>query len=108
MDSYPQSQLKTSRGFTYNYMHVRASSPNSQTILFLHGFPSSVFHWRHQIKYFSQRGYGVIAPELLGYGKSSKPLDEQAYTGKGMSDDVKEILTTRRSGRSLGLHMTGE
>ncbi|TVY44774.1 Bifunctional epoxide hydrolase [Lachnellula subtilissima] len=103
MDSYPQSQLKTSRGFTYNYMHVPASSPNSQTILFLHGFPSSIFHWRHQIKYFSQRGYGVIAPELLGYGKSSKPLDEQAYTGKGMSDDVKEILGHEKLGKVVGV-----
>ncbi|TVY15126.1 Bifunctional epoxide hydrolase 2 [Lachnellula arida] len=103
MDPYPQSQLMTSRGFTYNYIHIPASSPDSQTILFLHGFPSSVFHWRHQIKYFSQKGYGIIAPELLGYGKSSKPLDEQAYTGKGMSDDVKEILDHEKLGKVVGV-----
>ncbi|TVY39008.1 Bifunctional epoxide hydrolase [Lachnellula occidentalis] len=103
MDSYPQYQLTTARGFTYNYIHVPASSPNSQTILFLHGFPSSIFHWRHQIEYFSQKGYGVIAPELLGYGRSSKPLDEQAYTGKGMSDDVKEILDHEKLGKVIGV-----
>ncbi|TVY54943.1 Bifunctional epoxide hydrolase 2 [Lachnellula cervina] len=38
-----------------------------------------------------------------GYGKSSKPLDEQAYTGKGMSDDVKEILDHEKLGKVIGV-----
>lgn len=103
MDSYSQSQFKTSRGFTYNYIHLSPSQPSKSTILFLHGFPSSLFDWRHQISYFSTKGYGILAPELLGYGKSSKPLEYEAYSGKGMSDDVKEILDHEKIQAVIGV-----
>ncbi|KAG4430757.1 hypothetical protein IFR05_013758 [Cadophora sp. M221] len=88
---YPTSTFITSRSFTYSYIHIR---PTTQTtyILFLHGFPSSSYDWRHQIPYFEKKGYGIIAPDLLGYGGSSKPLDMGVYTGKGMAGDVYELL----------------
>ena len=91
MNSYPSKQHTTARSFTYNYIAI-PSSNNKPTILFLHGFPSSPSDYRHQIQYFSKQGYGIIVPTLLGYGKTSKPLDYKSYSGKGMSQDVKEIL----------------
>ncbi|KAK0118184.1 hypothetical protein ONS95_012489 [Cadophora gregata] len=95
--AYQHSTFITSRSFTYSYIHVRPTTDaQSQLpkpyILFLHGFPSSSYDWRHQIPYFQQRGYGIIAPDLLGYGGSSKPLDVKAYTGKDMAKDVYELL----------------
>ncbi|KAG4420888.1 hypothetical protein IFR04_005972 [Cadophora malorum] len=91
------STFTTSRSFTYSYIHIRPTTDSqSQTskpyLLFLHGFPSSSYDWRHQIPYFQQKGYGIIAPDLLGYGGSSKPLDVKAYMGKDMAKDVYELL----------------
>ncbi len=41
--------------------------------LLLHGFPESKFSWRHQMPLLAELGYTVWAPNLRGYGRSSKP-----------------------------------
>ncbi|RKK59405.1 hypothetical protein BFJ67_g2518 [Fusarium oxysporum f. sp. cepae] len=64
----------------------------STTLLFLHGFPSTLTDWVHQIQHFSSEGYGVVALDLLGYGESSKPTDVNAHRLKPMSDEVIELL----------------
>lgn len=78
-------------GRNYSYVHISAKE-SKQTILFLHGFPSSSFDWRHQIAHFSNLGYGILAPDLLGYGKISKPLEPEAYIGKRMAKELAELL----------------
>lgn len=84
MDSYSYSRFTTSRSLTYSYIHI-APSPEGpgEYNLFLHGFPSSSYDWRHQISFFQQEGYGIIVPDLLGYGGTSKPLETSLYNGKG-------------------------
>lgn len=62
------------------------------TLLFLHGFPSHSADWRHQIEYFASLGYGVLAPDLLGFGKSSKPDEVSEYRLKLISQDLVELL----------------
>lgn len=78
-------------GTTYNYVFVEPKG-NKPYILFLHGFPSSSFDWRHQISFFSNAGYGVIVPDLLGYGGTDKPEVLEAYRLKSMSDDMASLL----------------
>lgn len=78
-------------GVTYNYVCIAASS-TKPTILFMHGFPSSSYDWRHQITHFSQLGYGVLAPDLLGYGGTDKPTALMDYRGKKMASEMKELL----------------
>ncbi|KAL8641250.1 MAG: hypothetical protein Q9228_001921 [Teloschistes exilis] len=78
-------------GTTYSYVFVEPKG-NKPYILFLHGFPSSSFDWRHQIPFFSNAGYGVIVPDLLGYGGTDKPEVLEAYRLKSMSDDMASLL----------------
>ncbi|KAE8357113.1 Alpha/Beta hydrolase protein [Aspergillus caelatus] len=82
---------------TYTYTHHPPSPQENRnkpkpTILFLHGFPSTSYDWRHQITYLSSLGYGVIAPDLLGYGGTSKPTDLAAYKTKSMAAEIITIL----------------
>jgi soluble epoxide hydrolase/lipid-phosphate phosphatase len=77
---------------SYSYVYISPKSKELSTILLLHGFPSSCYDWRHQIDYFSQRGYGILAPDLLGFGGSSKPNDINEYRAKVMANDVIELL----------------
>ncbi|KAH6952315.1 Alpha/Beta hydrolase protein [Ilyonectria sp. MPI-CAGE-AT-0026] len=100
---FKYKQLTTSRNFTYNYIHLRPTDVTKPYILFLHGFPSSSYDWRHQIPYFHQKGYGIVAPDLLGYGGTSKPLDMNAYTGKGMAQDVHDILVHEKVETVIGV-----
>ncbi|KAJ5157682.1 uncharacterized protein N7482_008782 [Penicillium canariense] len=77
---------------TYNYAYILAADSTKSTILFLHGFPSSCFDWRHQISFFASHGYGVLAPDLLGYGGTSKPASGEEYKAKKMAAEIAEIL----------------
>ena len=56
------------------YMDVAPLGPsNGRTVVLLHGrnFPSS--YWEPTIKALSEAGYRVVAPDQIGFGKSSKP-----------------------------------
>src|ERR1700760_50219 len=56
------------------YMDVAPiGSSNGRTVVLLHGrnFPSS--YWEPTIKALTEAGYRVIAPDQIGFGKSSKP-----------------------------------
>ena len=50
------------------------------TFLLLHGEPSWSFLYRKMIPVFTANGHRIIAPDLLGFGKSDKPIDEETYT----------------------------
>jgi soluble epoxide hydrolase/lipid-phosphate phosphatase len=92
MSPFAYSNLTTSRDLTYGYIHIPPSQPQKQYLLFLHGFPSGSHDWRYQIAYFFAKGYGIIAPDCLGYGQSAKPLNTALYNGKGMAADIHDIL----------------
>ncbi|KAB8292086.1 hypothetical protein EYC80_007831 [Monilinia laxa] len=91
--TYPTRTYTTIRSLTYSYMHIQPTSPSNPSILFLHGFPSSSHDWHHQIAYFETLGYGIIAPDLLGYGGTSKPPFMDFYKFKDMASDLEEILS---------------
>ncbi len=50
------------------------------TILFLHGHPTWSYLWRHLIPIALRNNYRVIAPDLLGFGRSDKLLEEKDYS----------------------------
>ncbi|THC93717.1 hypothetical protein EYZ11_006793 [Aspergillus tanneri] len=80
-----------STSHTYTYVHHPASQSHP-TLLFLHGFPSSCFDWRHQIHFFANKGYGILAPDLLGYGGTSKPTSLDAYRSRPMASEIIELM----------------
>src|SRR5207249_3727418 len=43
-------------------------------VVLLHGFPTSAYLWRREIPLLASR-MRVVAPDLLGYGRSAKPKD---------------------------------
>jgi len=51
-----------------------------EIILCLHGQPSWSYLYRKMIPVFVEAGYRVIAPDLVGFGKSDKPVNRSDYT----------------------------
>ena len=51
----------------------------TQTFLCLHGEPSWSFLYRKMIKVFLASGARVVAPDLFGFGRSDKPVDDAVY-----------------------------
>ena len=79
-------------GINYEYLYNKAKDDSKPTLLFLHGFPASFYCWRHQINYFSKQGYGCLAPNLMGYGKTYSPLDEKEFKAKSMVHHLISLL----------------
>lgn len=88
----PFTKATLPSGTTYRYLYTKAASPEKPTLIFLHGFPSAAWDWRHQISYFAPLGYGVIVPDLLGYGGTDKPSDLEAYKMRKMSAELAQLL----------------
>ena len=59
--------------------------------LCLHGFPESRFSWRFQMPLLAKLGWRVVAPDLRGYGGSSKPAGKAAYRLPHLLDDVSAL-----------------
>ncbi|KAJ7131958.1 Alpha/Beta hydrolase protein [Mycena filopes] len=92
MDQSSYKDHVTTRGMKYHYFY-KASKPGKHTLVFLHGFPSNAFEcWRHQVDFFVKKGYGVLAPDLLGYGGTDKPTDVACYAKSLMAADIISIL----------------
>ena len=72
--------IKTTRvaanGLTFA---VDEAGEGPDVALCLHGFPESRFSWRHQLEPLAAMGWHAIAPDLRGYGDSSRPLGRAAY-----------------------------
>jgi haloalkane dehalogenase len=49
------------------------------TALCLHGNPSWSYLYRHMIPVFARQGLRVVAPDLIGFGRSDKPTDPAAH-----------------------------
>ena len=67
--------------------------------LCLHGFPESRLSWRHQLPFLAQRGWRAVAPDLRGYGETTRPTATRAYRMERLVEDVAglfEVLGARR------------
>jgi pimeloyl-ACP methyl ester carboxylesterase len=53
--------------------YQEAGETNAPPLLLIHGFASSNLVWSKVLLQFAGAGFRVIAPDLLGYGYSSKP-----------------------------------
>ncbi len=51
----------------------------ARTFLCLHGEPSWSFLYRRMIPVFLESGARVVAPDLLGFGRSDKPVEQSDY-----------------------------
>lgn len=82
----------TSRGYKYHYYFAPARDLKP-TLLFCHGFPSTSQDWHRIVPYFEQQGYGIVAPDMLGYGGTDKPTDPAAYKGTLLAKDIVDVFT---------------
>lgn len=103
MGGLPRKTITTKRGFTYAY-YASPAAAEKPTVFLHHGFPDSADEWEDLITHHLEpAGYGVIAPDLLGYGGTSKPTDPAAYKYRGMTADVVEIMDAEKVDKIVAL-----
>jgi pimeloyl-ACP methyl ester carboxylesterase len=74
------------------YMDLKPEgTANGKTALLLHGKNFSGAYWERTAKELSSRGFRVVMPDQLGFGKSSKPTTLQ-YSFHMMAAHTKALL----------------
>jgi len=70
----------TATGQVLRMAYVDEGPRDGRTVLLLHGEPSWSYLYRHMIPKLVTAGYRVLAPDLIGFGRSDKPADRDDYT----------------------------
>jgi haloalkane dehalogenase len=75
-------------------MHYLDEGPrDAKPVLMLHGEPSWSYLYRHMIPLCAKKGHRVIAPDLIGFGKSDKPAVIEDYTYQSHLRWLKAMIT---------------
>jgi haloalkane dehalogenase len=79
---FPPQYIDTLPGFDGLRMHyVDAGPPGAAGVLLcLHGEPTWSYLYRRMVPVFAAAGHRVVAPDLFGFGRSDKPVDDAWYT----------------------------
>jgi pimeloyl-ACP methyl ester carboxylesterase len=75
------------------YMDVNPQSPNGRTAVLLHGRNFCPATWDKTITVLSNAGFRVIAPDQIGFCKSTKPLGYQ-FSIQQLATNTKALLTS--------------
>ncbi len=124
----PDSRFENLPGYKFdpNYIdvdglrlhYVDEGPQDGAIVLLLHGEPSWSYLYRHMIPPLRDAGFRVIAPDLIGFGKSDKPAQKSDYTYAGHvawmqqfieALDLKDItLFCQDWGSLIGLRVAAE
>ena len=74
-------------------LHFLDEGPrDAAPVLLLHGNPTWCYLYRHMVPGLVARGHRVLAPDLMGLGRSDKPVDQDEYTLAAHADWLGQWL----------------
>jgi len=90
MNDFPiKTSFVNANGLTFE---VDQCGNGEKFALLLHGFPESKFSWRYQMPLLARLGYTVWAPNMRGYGKTSRPASVADYHIDHLVADVAGLI----------------
>jgi haloalkane dehalogenase len=72
--------------------YVDAGPSDGPVALLLHGEPSWSFLYRHVVAVLVERGIRCVVPDMVGFGRSDKPLDPADYTYARLVEWTRELV----------------
>lgn len=91
-------EVADGEGATLRVHYLDEGPRSGEVVLLMHGEPSWSYLYRRMIPILAEAGKRVIAPDLVGFGRSDKPTETSDYTYARHVDWMREALFT-----SLGL-----
>jgi len=99
-------------------VHHLDEGAGAQTVLCMHGEPSWCYLYRKMIPVLTAAGHRVLAPDLVGFGRSDKPTKRSDYTYQAHVDwmtawleavDARDLtLMCQDWGGLIGLRLAAE
>ncbi|HUC19663.1 MAG TPA: alpha/beta hydrolase [Acetobacteraceae bacterium] len=72
-------------------IHVAEQGAGPLVIL-CHGFPESWYSWRHQLSALAEAGFHAVAPDMRGYGQTTRPAAVDQYTLLHLVGDMVGLI----------------
>jgi pimeloyl-ACP methyl ester carboxylesterase len=61
-------------------------------VILLHGFPQFSYEYRHLVPALARAGYRAVAPDMRGFGETSRPSRIEDYALRTLGDDVAALV----------------
>src|ERR1700742_724437 len=61
------------------YMDIKPANANGKAVMLFHGKNFGGYYWTDVIRALSAKGYRVVVPDQVGFGKSSKPFIHYSF-----------------------------
>jgi pimeloyl-ACP methyl ester carboxylesterase len=75
------------------YVYRKSMKAGGETVLLLHGKNFSSAYWENTMDFLLGHGYNVLAPDQIGFGKSTKATQYQ-YSFQQLAANTKKLLDT--------------
>jgi haloalkane dehalogenase len=85
-------RVDDNEGSSLNLHYIDEGPRDANVVLMLHGEPSWSYLYRKMIGPVVEAGYRVIAPDLIGFGKSDKPTERSDYTYQRHLDWIRQVI----------------
>ena len=72
--------------------YIDEGPATARPVLLLHGAPTWSYLYRHVIPPLLAAGLRVVAPDLIGFGRSDKPVERSAYTYQQHVDWLRDLV----------------
>jgi haloalkane dehalogenase len=96
LDGYPfephYADIADGDGGTLRVHCLDEGPTDAAPVLLMHGEPSWSYLYRHMIPPLVAAGHRVIAPDLVGFGRSDKPTEQSDYTYARHVEWMRELL----------------
>ena len=89
---YAELKSGVDDGNTLRVHYLDEGPADAAPVLLMHGEPSWSYLYRHMIPILVAAGHRVIAPDLVGFGRSDKPTEATDHTYASHVEWMRELL----------------
>ena len=86
------ADIDDAEGGTLRVHYLREGDPSGPVVLLMHGEPSWSYLYRTMIPVLTGAGLQVVAPDLVGFGRSDKPAARTDYTFARHVEWMRQLL----------------
>ena len=86
------TDISSNDGTELRIHHIDEGPENAPILLAMHGQPVWSYLYSKMIPILNKNGVRVIAPDLIGYGKSDKPSSREDYSYQNQVDWMNQWL----------------
>ena len=86
------AQIADGEGGELRVHYLDEGPADAAPVLLMHGEPSWSYLYRHMVPLLADAGHRVVAPDLVGFGRSDKPTEQSDYSYARHVEWMRQLL----------------